>query len=144
MQAGVLRQMFQPLVLARIVDAPSETADPHPMRLADLFTWMHRAAYREFSAGTKLAAIAPLRRALQHRYLDTLLEIASSSDANLPVDARALARAELQTIRGEASRALRSTRLDRTTRAHLELLIADAKEPRAAPASPPGRPRAGG
>jgi len=61
MQASVLRQMFQPLVLARIVDAPSETADPHPMRLVDLFTWMHRAVYREFSAGTKLAAIAPLR-----------------------------------------------------------------------------------
>jgi len=145
MQAGVLRQIFQPLVLARIVDGPSETADRNPMRLADLFAWMHASVYREFAAGTKLATIAPLHRALQQRYLDTLLDVASSSDGKMPADARALARSELQTIAHEASQALRSMRLDPTTRAHLEMLVANVRETPHGAASPaPARARGGG
>jgi hypothetical protein len=142
LQAGVLRQVFQPLVLARIVDGPSETSDANPMRLADLFDWMHGSVYRELAAGANVKSIDPMRRALQQRYLETLAGVASSTDPKMPADARALARAELLAISAQASRALRSPKLDRTTRAHLELLVASVQErPRAVASPAPARTR---
>jgi hypothetical protein len=142
LQAGVLRQIFQPLVLARIVDGASETTDVRPMRLADLFDWMHRSVFRELASGANLATIHPLRRALQQRYLETLGDVAAATDPKMPADARALARSELPAISDQAVRALRGPKLDRTTRAHLEMLIASIHERLRPPASPsPGRVR---
>jgi len=142
LQAGVLRQIFQPLVLARIVDGPSETTDRNPMRLADLFAWMHSSVFRELASPATLSSIAPLRRALQRRYVETLVDVVSSTDPKMPADAHALARAELLAISGQAARSLRSARLDPTMRAHLEMLIASvAERPRASPSAAPSRVR---
>lgn len=121
LQDGVLKEMFSPQVLARIADGPAETSDRNPMQLADLFTWTHDAAFSEFR-GRFPRAIAPQRRTLQQHYAALLATLANAPPAGTPDDARALARAQLAYIEAEASRAQASPRVDRTTRAHLDLL----------------------
>jgi hypothetical protein len=127
LQAGAIRQMFQPLVLARIAAGASETGEKNPMQLADLFEWMQASVYRELGQGSKLAAIEPSRRVLQQRYLDTLITLFTQPETGAPTDARALARSELASLQGESERALHA-KLDRVTRAHLELLYARTDE----------------
>jgi hypothetical protein len=126
MQTAAIKQMFQPAVLARIADSASETSDPHPMRLDDLFDWMHESVYREVRSGLALVSIEPLRRGLQQRYTETLASLYARPPPGAPEDARTLARAELIAVETEVKSALRSPRLDRTTRAHLERLRARA------------------
>ena len=58
-QADVLKEMLSAPVLARIAAGPSETADPHPMQLSDLFGWLHAGIYRELSGHA--GSIDPLR-----------------------------------------------------------------------------------
>jgi hypothetical protein len=127
LQTGAIRQMFQPLVLARIAAGPSETSEKNPMQLADLFDWMQRSVYGELGQGSRLVTIDGSRRVLQQRYLDTLIALFAQPDAAAPTDARALARSELAAIQGESERALQA-KLDRVTRAHVELLYARADE----------------
>jgi hypothetical protein len=117
--------MLQPLILARIAAAESETADAQPMRLTDLFDWMHAAIFREFSAGP--ATIEPLRRALQAQYVDALVRLYDSPEAGTPSDARALARAELERVAVETARFMRSAAADAVTRAHAGFLHAQAR-----------------
>jgi hypothetical protein len=121
-QAAAIDQMFQPLVLSRIDDGAAETADAHPMRLSDLFAWMHESVYREIHAGRAPGTIDRLRRGLQQRYLETLAVVYAKPRAGTPEDARTLARADLILIEKETARALASPTLDATTRAHLERL----------------------
>jgi hypothetical protein len=125
LQASALKQMLQPLILARIAAAESETADAQPMRLTDLFDWMHAAIFREFSAGP--ATIEPLRRALQAQYVDALVRLYDSPEAGTPSDARALARAELERVAVETARFMRSAAADAVTRAHAGFLHAQAR-----------------
>ena len=124
LQGRAIAQMFQPLVLARLADGPQ---DPHdPMRLADLFAWMHQSVYRELRA-PRVASIEPLRRTLQQRYLRTLIGLVAAPAPGTPDDARALARADLIAIGNEAQRARASQQLDAATRAHLAWLAAQAR-----------------
>jgi len=126
LQNAAIAAMFAPLVLARMAENPAETNEAHPMLLADLFAWMHASVYRELREPTP--GIEPLRRALQQRYLETLTALYQKPDPVAPADARALARSELVSIAQEAGRAARSAAHDTTTRAHLELLAARARE----------------
>jgi len=121
LQDGVLKEMFSPPVLSRIAAAAAETTDGHPMRLEDLFTWMHDAAFSELR-GRMPATIAPERRTLQQNYTALLATLATAPSAGTPDDARALARSQLAYIEAEALRAQTASGLDRTTRAHLDLL----------------------
>ncbi len=123
-QRSAIDEMFGPLVLARLVAGPSQSLERDPMRLEDLFDWMHAAVYRELSAPSP-GPIESERRVLQHIYLAKLIALAGT-DAATPDGARALARSELASIEAEAARALRASTLDRATRAHLELLRAQA------------------
>ena len=124
-QTGVLKEMFSAPVLARMAAGPSETADPNPMRLGDLFTWMHASVLRELRAAP--ATIDPMRRTLQQRYMDTLVALYSAPETEAPDDARALARAELAAIEREALHAADKA-VDATTRAHLLLLATRAHQ----------------
>ena len=120
-QTHALKEMLSPSVLARIAAGAAETSDPSPMRLADLFAWLHGTMLRDIGAAT----IDPMRRALQQHYLDTLIGVATAPESDTPSDAVALARAELVSIDRDADRAAgRAT--DPTTRAHLALLAARA------------------
>jgi len=122
-QKGAIKEMFSASVLARIAAGATETSDPNPMRLSDLFAWMHASVLHEVASGA--STIDPMRRSLQQGYLDTLIALYTTPDAAAPSDARALARAELVAIEHEAARAA-GRASDPTTRAHLELLEARA------------------
>ena len=124
-QSDVMKEMFSAAVLARMAAGPSETADSNPMRLADLFAWMHASVLRELGAAP--AAIDPMRRTLQQRYMDTLVALYTAPETGAPEDARALARAELAAVEREASRAAGRV-ADAVTRAHLELLASRAHQ----------------
>jgi len=134
-QDGVIRQMFQPLTLARIADAQAETTDPRAMTLHDLFAWMQDSVYREIMHGTP-RSIDGMRRTLQAHYLETLVGIVQHPEAGVPTDARALARAELVSVEAQAARAAH-TASDPTTQAHLEWLAARAHAVLNAPALAP-------
>jgi hypothetical protein len=123
-QKRALDQMLLPSVLARIGDASFESTRADPMRLTDLFAWLHDAVFREF-AGTRASApanVGPLRRALQVTYARDLVALYRSPAAGTPADAQALARAALVTLDAETARALRSRSLDAATRTHLAWL----------------------
>lgn len=124
MQGAAIAQMFHPLVLARIADGASETADRRPMALGDLFDWMHRSVFTELRGTTGTPAIGTLRRNLQKQYLETLIALYTTPAAGAPSDARSLARAELVTLGRESARAGRSASRDPETLAHLAFLQA--------------------
>jgi hypothetical protein len=124
LQNQALRFMFGPAVLARMSDAGFESTAPGAMRLADLFAWTHAAIFRELGGGTNVKPIDALRRTLQARYTDVLVDLYQSSAAGVPSDARALARAELAGLDDATARALRGTGPDADTRAHLAWLRA--------------------
>lgn len=140
-QEGVIAEMFSAPVLSRIADGASETNDPAPMRLADLFTWMHAAVYRELTQ--RPARVDAFRRTLQQRYLDRLISLANpsaaaperaemravpgQSTAKVPADAQALARAELEAIAHQA-KAAQARVSDATLAAHLRLLEVRARQ----------------
>ena len=126
-QRTVLDEIFQPLVLARLEAGASESFERDPMRLSDLFDWMQASVYRELSL-KPMAPIERSRRELQQLYLAKLGAVANSSDAGMPSEARALARAELVSLENTAARALRAGNVERETRAHLELLRAEASD----------------
>jgi hypothetical protein len=123
LQSAAIKQMLSPAVLARIADGPYESTEAQPMRLVDLFAWMHAAAFRELAgAGPKGGTIDPLRRNLQARYTETLVALYQTPAAGQPDDVRALARADLDRLNAEAAHALRAAHLDPATRAHIAWL----------------------
>ena len=115
------------MVLARVEAGASESLERDPMRLSDLFDWMQTAVYRELNL-KQIPPIERSRRELQQLYLAKLGAVANSSDAGMPSEARALARAELVSLESAAARALRAANVERETRAHLELLRAEASD----------------
>ena len=117
-QSAAMKQMFLPIVLARIDDASAETTSGRPMRLGDLFDWMHRSVFTELR-GSASRPVTASRRTLQQTYVDTLVTILTKPDVLAPTDARAFARAELVALQGETARALHAGALDRETRTHL-------------------------
>jgi hypothetical protein len=124
-QADTLKEMLSAPVLARIAAGPTETSDPHPMQLSDLFDWLHASIYRELSGHT--GSIDPLRRRLQQTYLERLIALYSAPEADAPADARALARAELVLLERQAGSAAAHS-ADPASRAHLDLLRARAHQ----------------
>jgi hypothetical protein len=123
LQSAAIKQMFSPAVLSRIADGPYESTEAQPMRLVDLFTWMHAAAFRELAGtGPKGGTIDPLRRNLQVRYTETLVALYQTPVAGQPDDVRGLARADLDRLNAEAAHALRGAHLDPETRAHVAWL----------------------
>ncbi len=127
LQEQAIHQMFLPPVLARLAEGSAETPDAHPMQLADLFDWLHESVFKELR-GNARATIDPLRRSLQQHYLDTLIALYRKPEPLTPQDARALARSDLVSLAAQASHALQFPHLDHTTKAHLALLEARAKE----------------
>ena len=127
LQGAAIKQLFLPAVLARLADGPAETTDRNPMRLAELFDWMHRAVFAELRGRPPREIIAS-RRSLQQRYLDTLIETYATPAAGAPDDARALARADLVLVAAESAQSLHARDLERTTRAHVALLNARVRE----------------
>jgi hypothetical protein len=116
-QMRVIDYFFQPLVLQRIDDTPSESTGA-AMTLSDLFDWLHAAIYGKLGS----YHMPEVSRNLQQQYLERLVTLANTPAKGTPSDAQALARAQLQLIARDAQRALRGKH-DEVSSAHLSELI---------------------
>ncbi len=118
-QAILLRQMWQPTVLARL-DGIQDVAATRSstMGLSDLFDWTDEAVWDDF--GTVHAQAVPeVHRALQHYYAEMLIGIMLHPERGTPTDASALARQHLTALRDRLDAALSSGVADETTQANL-------------------------
>jgi len=116
-QMQVVSFLFQPLVLQRIDENPSESTQP-TMSIADLFDWLHAGIYGNLTARD----IPLVRRNLQFAYLSKLDDLANKPAKATPPDAQSLARAALQHVAHDAQKALHASH-DEITRAHLIALL---------------------
>ncbi len=119
-QRGAIDYAFAPTVLARLEQNPLESIGP-TMTLADLFSWMQSAVYRELGS-PHLHTISLLRRNLQAIYEGKLIALATKPQPGTPPDAQALAQFELQQLARSAAARARTGGLDEVTRAHLATL----------------------
>jgi hypothetical protein len=119
-QRNAIAYMFQPAVLQRIVDNPTE-ANQQTMTLDDLFGWMQQSVYRDVSP--RIASISVLRRNLQAMYTGTLVQMATAPAKGTPSDAQALARLELTRLQNTIAGTLHAGATDEVTSAHLEALL---------------------
>ena len=116
-QMQVVSFLFQPLVLQRIDENPSESTQP-TMSIADLFDWLHAGIYGNLTARD----IPLVRRNLQFAYLSKLDDLANKPVKATPPDAQSLAGAALQRVAHDAQNALHASH-DEITRAHLIALL---------------------
>lgn len=126
MEDNAIAQLFNPLVLQRIVDNPSMATAHRTMTIDDLFAWMHSSVYSELE-GRRVTSISLLRRNLQASYEHTLIGLVTAPQQGTPDDAQSLARAELARLVTDADSALKSGSLDGVTRAHLMTMRARAQ-----------------
>jgi hypothetical protein len=117
-QRSLLMQVTQPFVFARIRDAETKFGASQVVTIPELMGRLTGAVWSEVTTGT-VRSIPAQRRDLQRAWLDRVGELAIGDVERLPADARAVARAELVSLRRriEARRAAGS--LDAYTRAHL-------------------------
>ena len=128
MQSAAIKQMFLPVVLARIAEGPSQTTVGRPMRLVDLFDWMHHSVFAELRGPKHSTSIVAMRRTLQDTYFATLVSFATAPQAGTPSDVRSLAVAELGKLQRETAIAAHAPGLDRETLAHLADLHAQTHQ----------------
>ncbi len=119
-QNAAIAYMFQPAVLQRIMDNPTET-NASTMTLDDLFTWMQQSIFREINP--RVHSISLLRRNLQASYTMTLVQLATAPPKGTPADASALARLELSRLHDAAAAAAHAGGADEVTLAHLQALV---------------------
>ncbi|MDP9111894.1 MAG: zinc-dependent metalloprotease [Candidatus Eremiobacteraeota bacterium] len=115
-QMSVIDEMFEPLVLQRIVDNQLETTTP-TMSLHDLFAWLQSGIFADL--GT---ASSTIRRNLQTHYAQRLIALANAPAAAAPPAAQELARLELRDLAERAHRALSTRGVTIDGRAHIESL----------------------
>jgi hypothetical protein len=126
-QDGVTEDVLSPLTLSRIADQEAlGRGSADTMTLRDIFDWMNGAVFDDLANGG-LRTIQPLRRALQRRYADLLVEYVLAPSSLLdrigyPNDTAAIARYELRRLPPQIAARLASSTLDVATRAHLESL----------------------
>ena len=119
-QAILLRQMWQPTVLARLDGIQAVATTPSStMSLADLFDWTDRAVWDDFGSA-RTVAVPEVHRALQHYYAEMLIGIMLHPERGTPSDATALARHHLTTLQDQLNAALSNGVADETTQANFE------------------------
>ncbi|MBV8331761.1 MAG: zinc-dependent metalloprotease [Candidatus Eremiobacteraeota bacterium] len=120
-QFAAIDYLFQPLVLQRIDENPSESPSA-TMSVADLFDWLHDGIFNDLNDVT----IPLVSRNLQIGYVDRLLKLAGAPPEGTPPDATAMARAALTRIARDASASM-AAKHDAITRAHLAEVARKAK-----------------
>jgi Met-zincin/Domain of unknown function (DUF5117) len=124
LQDAVMFSLYSPETMSRLADG--ELKNPpgvHTMSLGDLFGWMQGAVWDDLRPG--MTSIDPLHRALQRRQTRLLIAFSLApsfivDSIGYPSDSPGLARFELHRLSDRIAQALRSSRLDVETRAHLE------------------------
>jgi hypothetical protein len=119
-QALLLRQMWQPTVLARLDGIQAVATHPgDTMSLADLFDWTDEAVWSDLNDGG-LRDVPAVHRVLQQHYAGSLVNMMLHAERGTPSDAVALARHHLVLLRDRLDIALTHQSLDEVTRANLE------------------------
>jgi hypothetical protein len=119
-QTILLRQMWQPTVLARLDGVQAVASQPdQTMSLADLFDWTDDAVWGDLS-NAALRDVPPVHRALQQHYSTMLVNLMLHPERGTPSDASALARHHLGWLRDRLDTILAQRDFDEATRANLE------------------------
>ncbi len=125
-QSGLLSQLLDPAVLARVRDAELRDTDPQEeMGLPEVFSTLSAAIWSEIASvqgkSPRPRNISSTRRDLQRLHLNTMIKLAIAPAVGTPEDARALARTTLASLGADLDRSLASQKLDLDdyTRAHL-------------------------
>jgi hypothetical protein len=119
LQSRLLRLMFQPAVLSRLVSLESRTTSRgQTMSISDLYDWTDSSIYGDLSRGG-LSSVNSIHRALQHRYAEMLAHILLKPDPGTPSDARALARYHLASLSERITATMHRNNLDEVTTANL-------------------------
>jgi hypothetical protein len=118
----VLARLFRPIVMERLSDMEQKAKPGETMSLADLFEWTRASIWDDAATGARTTLA---HRNIQRNYADLMAAIALlpagvMSQLNIPYDAQALARHELQKIGALAASGLQHPSADLETRAHLE------------------------
>ena len=118
----VLGRLFRPIVMERLSDMAQKARPGRTMSLADLFEWTRSAIWDDAARGERMTVA---HRDMQRSYADLMASIAllpanAMQQLDIPYDAQALARHELEMISLLAAKGLRHGSLDLATRAHLE------------------------
>jgi hypothetical protein len=131
-QRAVLNQLFGEAIAQRLVNNEAKVDDPKDaLRVSELYATLHAAVWSEL----KPARDIPLmRRNLQREYVTRLAGALVRPASSLPADARALLRADANSLRAELAQA-RTVQLSPDMRA---LRAAIDEAPKAA-GSPGGR-----
>ena len=117
-QRSLLMQVTQPLVFARIRDAETKFGAERVVTIPELMSRLTGAVWSEVATG-QARSIRAQRRDLQRAWLDRVGELAIGGVERLPADARAVARAELVSLRRRIDARRAAGGLDAYTRAHL-------------------------
>lgn len=126
-QDRALDELFAPLTLERIDDAPTKYRDGTTMTLTDLFNWSRNGIFGDVASG-KVQNAGIVRRNLQMRFAKRLGLLWTAPAKGTPTDAQALARYQLSVLVDATAQGLRRPKLDELTKAHLEALQAIAKQ----------------
>jgi hypothetical protein len=116
-QGEVLNDLYDPIKLSRLLETERLEPDPsNRFTMADMFTGIRRALWSEMESGSNIDSF---RRNLQREHLAQISRLVMAPKKDTPGDAIALARADLNYLRGAISGAL-TAQLDPMSRAHLE------------------------
>ncbi len=126
-QDQALREIFSPLTLERIDDLQTKYPGRATMNITDLFTWAESGIFGELT-GPREMHDGVVRRNLQMRFVKQLGLMWTAPARGTPTDAQALARATLGHVVHRGNAALASSKLNELTRAHVEAIVAIAKQ----------------
>ncbi|MFO7260504.1 MAG: zinc-dependent metalloprotease [bacterium] len=118
LQTTLLDQLIQPLLFARIRDAELKYGASQVLTVPELLAGLTESVWSEvWSGGAR--NIPVLRRDLQRAYLDRMTTLLVNPPAQMPADARAVARMRLQDLDRRIAARINAPALDDYTRAHL-------------------------
>lgn len=121
LQSSSIRQLLNPNRLARIRDAETKYGAANVVSIPEMMDAMTTAIWAELDQTGNITA---MRRDLQRAYLDALVGMVVEPEEDLPPDARAVARMQLDGLRERVARRLDqrpggAASMDAYTRAHL-------------------------
>ncbi len=119
-QATLLQTIYQPTMLQRLDDLSMKARPGQTMSLTDLFDWSQQGIFGDLRSANY--APTEVRRNLQEWYTRQLIGLWLRPDPATPYDAQSLARAKLVQEQSDVRYAMRSSKLDELTRAHLQNL----------------------
>jgi hypothetical protein len=121
-QSATLRRLFSERTLSQIANNEFKASKPEEtLTMTALFEQVSNAVNAEIINGTNVPA---LRRLLQRTYLGTLADMLINPDAEVPDDAKMLARYHLRRLKSQIQ-AVRNRPLDTATRVHLDEMLSE-------------------